>query len=143
MSCARPQRDENGMVTVWVLGLLVIILPLVGIAIDCWRVIAADSALSSAVDAAAVAGANGVDEAAYRDRGVDVLDPARAEAIAHDVFAAQPEAVQVWDLSITADPGQITVSARLDVSFSIARMFHPNPVPVTASATATPPRRAL
>ena len=63
----RPRsRASTGMITLWVLGLAVAVLFLGGIGLDFWRAIAVRREVSVMADAAATAGANGLDESALR-----------------------------------------------------------------------------
>ncbi len=63
------RRDEAGFtMVIWTMGLAVVLFAVIYLVTDAWRLIAADRALSAAVDAAAAAGANGIDEDAYPSR---------------------------------------------------------------------------
>ncbi len=73
----RRQRDERGTVTLWVLGLCICVLFLAGLSLDLWRAVAVRRELSAMADAAATAGANGLDEPALR-AGTLRLDPTRS-----------------------------------------------------------------
>jgi len=74
------RRDDRGFITLWVLGLTVAVLFLGGLGVDLWRAIAVRREVSAMADAAATAGANGLDESALRGGRLEV-DPARARRL--------------------------------------------------------------
>ena len=137
-------RRDDGFVTVWVLGLCVMVLFMGGVAVDLWRAVATLRDVSSAVDAAAVAGASYLDEPAYRHSGgADIrLDPAAAHAGAAEVLSAQPDAERLVDVDIGSDPTRVVVRAGKEVDLTLLRifLFGEGPVVVHASATADPRR---
>ena len=63
------ESRRAGTVTLWVLGLCVVVLFLGGLGLDLWRGIATRRELSAMADAVATAAANGVDEQALRADG--------------------------------------------------------------------------
>jgi Flp pilus assembly protein TadG len=130
-------RDEQGFVTVWVLGLTIMMLALAGATIDFWRAVAVQRSVSSAVDSAAVAGASGIDQAAYRSSGGTVvqLDPDLARTLAEQSLSAQPEAASLVDVTIDATPARITVSAGREVGFTLVRVLRPGEGPAVLHAT--------
>lgn len=75
-------RGERGSVTIWGIGLIGVLFGFAGLAVDTWRVFAERQALAGLADSAAIAGANGIDQAAFRSDGVVVLDPTEAAALA-------------------------------------------------------------
>ena len=89
MTRRASRRDERGTVTVWAVGMVVLTMILGGIAIDLWTGFAARRELAAAVDQAAQAGANGLDEAVFRSSGVRQLDPDRARNLATESLAGQ------------------------------------------------------
>lgn len=83
------RNDQRGTLTLWILGLSMLIMMMGGISLDLWRAFTARRAMASLADAAAVAGASGINEDEFRaGRGVK-LDPARVEELARDNIAAQ------------------------------------------------------
>ena len=54
------------MITLWILGLTISVMFLGGLGLDLWRAIAVRREVSVMADAAATAGANGLDESALR-----------------------------------------------------------------------------
>jgi len=115
-------RDEHGMITLWVLGLCVAVLFLGGIGLDFWRAIAVRREISVMADAAATAGANGLDEPALRG-GALVLDDARVRQLAAAELAQYPESRKLRDEQLVIVNGQVVVTLREDVHFSLLGIF--------------------
>ncbi|HMC08096.1 MAG TPA: pilus assembly protein TadG-related protein, partial [Actinomycetota bacterium] len=78
----RRPRPDGGFLTIWMLGLCLLLLVLGGVSLDLWRAFSQRQALAGLADAAALAGASGIDRAAAR-RGVIRLDPAEATSLAN------------------------------------------------------------
>jgi Flp pilus assembly protein TadG len=101
--------DERGSFTIWALGLCVTLLFLGGIAIDAWRMFGARRELTNATEAAARAGATGIDEDRLRDEGVLTLDRSRVDSLARESLASPsntarldgPPVVQVENFTVT------------------------------------------
>ena len=53
----RDDNDEHGMITLWILGLVLVLFAVGGISLDLWRVFGDRRELVSMADAAAAAGA--------------------------------------------------------------------------------------
>ena len=88
----RPlRRDQHGMITLWILGLTVSVMFLGGIGVDLWRAIAVRREVSVMADAAASAGANGLDESALRGDALE-LDERRVRQLVADQLAEYPSA---------------------------------------------------
>jgi Flp pilus assembly protein TadG len=111
---------QRGTITIWVLGLCVALLFLGGLGADFWHAIAVRRQLSATADAAATAGANGLDEQQLR-AGKIQIDPARARALADEVIAqeAPPDA----SASIEIDANQVTVTMSARVNFTLLGIF--------------------
>ncbi|MDQ6724978.1 MAG: pilus assembly protein TadG-related protein [Actinomycetota bacterium] len=131
--------SEAGFVTVWVLGLTIMMLAIAGVTIDFWRAVATQRSVSSVVDSAAIAGSSGIDEAAFRASGGKVvqLDPARARALAQHSLASQPEAARLVDTAIDVTPARITVTAGRQLEFTLVRVLQPGEAPAVLHATST------
>jgi hypothetical protein len=135
-------RDERGTVTLWVLGLCVIVLFLGGIAIDLWRGIATRRELSAMADAVATAAANGIDERALRDGGTLRLDPGRARDIADETLARDDRSLRVRAVAFEIAGDEVVVTLEDEVPFSLLGIFvHGEPFTVRATATAAPETR--
>lgn len=125
------------------LGLCAALLFVGGLALDLWRAFSERRALAGVVDAAAVAGANGIDEDLWRRSQEARLDPARATALARANLAAQTDTRSLVDAAVSATPAEVTVSAVGTVEFTLLRVFMDDePFTVTVSATADPRRSA-
>lgn len=93
------------MVVLWLLGVAAMFLMLGGLSVDLWQVFSSRRAIVGAADAAAYAGASGIDVAAYRADGSVVLVPAVAEALAVDVLTRQE------DVGMLTGPPAVAVEA--------------------------------
>lgn len=137
----RGARDEAGAVVLWLLGLCVVLLFIGGLSLDLWRAFGERRALAGAVDAAAVAGASGIDADVLRATGQVVLDPPAAEGLAAANLAAQTELGAVTGVEITATPTVITVTATGAVDLTLTRvLLDPAPLTLRVTATAGPHR---
>jgi Flp pilus assembly protein TadG len=112
--------NQRGTVTIWVLGLCVALLFLGGLGADFWHAIAVRRQLSAAADAAATAGANGLDEQQLRAGRIQ-LDPERARALADDVVAQ--EAPRDTSTEVDVAGNQVTVALRARVNFTLLGIF--------------------
>ena len=119
----RPHaRGEHGMITLWVLGLSVAVLFLGGIGLDFWRAIAVRRQVSVMADAAATAGANGLDEAVLRGGGLQ-LDDARVRELVASELAEYPEARKLRVTNVTVIGQRVVVALSEDVHFSLLGIF--------------------
>jgi Flp pilus assembly protein TadG len=135
---ARTRRDERGTVTLWVLGLCVALLFLGGLGVDLWRAIAVRREVSAMADAAATAGANGLNESALRG-GRLVLDDARVRRLVAAELQEYPAAARLDGAAVTTSDVRVTVVLRERVDFSLLGIFMPGDrFVVQASATAEP-----
>jgi hypothetical protein len=138
---ARPARSESGSVTLWMLGLCVMVLFVGGLSLDLWRGFAERRALAAMADAAAVAGAGAVDEVALRTSGIVRLNPDRAAVLARRSLAGQPGAAAIQGASVRAGPRLVAVDVFGVVEFTLLRVLLPDdPFTVSVSARATPVR---
>jgi Flp pilus assembly protein TadG len=132
-------RDEQGSVTIWVIGLCVILLFLGGVSLDLWRAMAERRALVSMADAAATAGASGVDAEAWRGGEGLRLDPEEATALATAILRSQPgiETVTVEEMVIVDDGVSMRVVLSRHVPFTLLRVISPGASGVTVRGAAT------
>jgi Flp pilus assembly protein TadG len=131
-------RQERGSITIWVLGLVLLVMALGGLSIDLWRGVVARKAVAAVADAAAVAGASGIDELAWR-AGDLALDPTRARALAERVILVEPDAADLrWRVEVT--PATVTVTVEREVDLTLLRIMDPSgdPLVVRVSASARP-----
>lgn len=130
-------KREQGSVTLWMLGLVMLVFGVGAISIDLWNVFAQRRALVAVADAAAVAGASGVDEPYFRETGLVVLNPDRAYARAMQSLQDAPDAagIEVTDISIVGD--EVRVALRSEADLTLLGLLAPNEsVVVTGHATA-------
>ena len=135
---------ERGSVTLFVLGLCVLVLFVGGLALDLWRAFSERLALASAADAAAVAGAGALDAEHFRRTGETRLDPALAERRALDAIASQADRRSLTGAVADASAEEMTVTATGRVEFTLLRIFlaGENLFTVTVSSTADARRGA-
>lgn len=133
-------RSERGSVTLWMLGLSLLLLLFGGLALDFWRGLALQRELSAVADSAAVAAASGIDEVFYRDTGVVELDPVRARILAVTSVEFQDASVLGVDVTVSPDRRQVTVVVVGEVELGLLGVFidDSEPLTVRASATARP-----
>lgn len=136
------EARERGSVTLWVLYWSLSVLFISGFGLDLWRGVATRRALQEQAEAAAAAGANGVDTDAFRTTGDVVIDPTLADALARQTLAAQGEAVLVDTVVISVDAAtqEVTVELTGEIDFTLIKVFLSGeaPLQVGASASAAP-----
>ena len=138
----RPQTDrERGTITLWALGLCLMVFLLGGISLDLWRAFSERRGLASIADAAAVAGASAIDEGVYRASNVVRLDPGLAQQRARASLDGQLDRRSFRDAQVSADLGHVTVVVRGVVDFSLLDLVTPGgtfDIEVRASAVPQP-----
>ncbi|MDW3212641.1 MAG: pilus assembly protein TadG-related protein [Ilumatobacteraceae bacterium] len=117
----RATLDE-GSVTVWTLGVVLIVMFVGAISFDLWSGFATRREYSGAADQAAQAGANALDESLFRSTGQRKLDPARAEQLAADNLAAQG-LEQITGVAIDATTDEVVVELTTEVDVGLLRIF--------------------
>jgi uncharacterized membrane protein len=122
-------------VTIWVLGLAMLLLLFGGLALDYWRALALQRELASVADSAAVAAASGIDEETYRLGGEVVLEPGRARSLANAAVAWQK--IDVLAINVVVNPGSVSVTLTAEVELGLLGVFVGQDAPVTVRATAT------
>lgn len=138
--CARGSAwVERGTVTLWLLGLALMLLPLGGLGVDLGRSFSSRRALSSAADAAALAGAGALDAGVYRASGVVALDPVEAEQRARRSIANQLDRDDVRRIAVRADATSVAVEVEGVVDLTLLRLVRgARPFTVRVSSTARP-----
>ena len=137
--CCDSSR-ERGTITLWLLGLCVMLFALGGISVDLWRSFSTRRALASGADAAALAGASAIDEDRYRGSGVIALVPAIAERRARTSLARQLDQSALRAAEVHATDGMVTVVVRGQVGFSLLGLFSHGDFEVEVVATSIPRR---
>ncbi len=118
------RTNQQGSVTLLGLGFLLTLLFVGGMSIDLWRAFSERRALAELADAAAAAGANGLDIAAYRSTGVVHLDPDLAARLAWDNVAAQTDRRSLTDQPvIRVNATEIVVEVRGEVPLTVLALF--------------------
>ena len=133
---------ERGTVTLWILGLCLMVFALGGISVDLWRGFSARRALASSADAAALAGASAIDEDSYRETGILVLVPEIAEARARGSLRRQLDTAAMRGVEVRSSRESVTVTVRGEVRFTLLRLLGGDAFDVRVDATATPRRSA-
>ena len=116
-------------------------LTLGGLSLDLWRLVGERRELATMADAAAVAAANGVDVATFRESGLVQLDPPLVIELAEASLASQPTGFDVdlepdW-LIIEADGLSVVVTLRREVDLTLLRIAGGTSVGIGASGRAT------
>lgn len=131
-------EPDRGSVTIWVLGLSVLILLFGGLALDYWRALALQRELVAVADSAAVAAASGLDEETYRTTGELVLDPTRARELADAAVGWQGVEVVASEVQVAPESVTVTLTAAVDLGLLGVFVDESAPLTVRASATAVP-----
>lgn len=131
-------RDDRGSVTLWILGLILPTLLLGGLALDLWRGFSERRALAGTADAAAVAGANGIDTDHFYATDEVRLDPDLAEQLALENLAQQfdTRALDSWEVEATTE--SVTVRVSGTIGLTLLKMFYEDSWDIEADATARP-----
>lgn len=134
--------SQAGSVTIWGIGLTLVIGAFAGLVIDTWRVFAERQDLAGMADAAAIAGATAVDLDHLNLTGEVVLDAGLAEQRALEYLERQNGWGDDIDHAVAGVPGGagITVVLERDVGFTLLGPLIPGerPLHVTVTAFASP-----
>lgn len=134
--------SQRGSVTIWGLGLTIVLAAFAGLVIDTWRVFAERQDLSGMADSAAIAAATAVNIPYLNETGEVVLDGDLAEDRAFEYLLNQDG----WSDEISAqaipssDGASITVILEKDVDFTLLGPFLPGeePLHITVTSLASP-----
>jgi len=132
-------RDsDRGSVTIWMLGLSILLLVFGGLALDYWRALALQRELAAVADSAAIAAASGIDEEVYRATGEVVLEEIRARGLAES--AVEWQGVELLDLAVDVESTSVSVTLTGEVELGLLGVFidQSEPMTVRGSATAVP-----
>lgn len=124
----------------WLLGIALTVLLLGGLSVDLWQVLSQRRALVALADAAATAGASGLDEAAFRRDGSVLLNPDLAEQLARRSGAGQHDAAALTAVEVDATPTHIRVVAHGEARLGLLRLLAPgvDSLALRTEAVATP-----
>lgn len=131
-------KSDRGSVTLWVLGLSILLLVFGGLALDYWRALALQRELASVADSAAVAAASGIDEEVYRTSGDVVLDERRSRQLAS--AAVDWQGIDIVGSQVVVSVASVTVTLTAEVQLGLLGVLvdQDDPLTVRASATAFP-----
>lgn len=135
---------EQGTIVLWLLGLCVVLLFMGGLSLDLWRVLSERRALAGIADAASIAGATGVDEAAFRSTGDVLLDVGLSEQRAADSIDGQTDIGRLTGAAVSATPDAITVVVTGSVELTLMKILLPpetGGIDLQVQAVASPRRR--
>lgn len=132
--------EERGSVTIWMLGLSLVLLAFGGLVLDFWRGLALQRELAAVADSAAIAAASGIDEELYRYSGELALEPHRARALGYASIDFQT--VELSDASVVVDSSgtlvTVNVGSTLELGLLSLLVDDDEPIVVRAEASASP-----
>lgn len=131
--------NERGSITLWMVGLVMVVFAVGGIALDLWRGLSAHRFVASTVDAAAVAAGSAIDESRWRLDGSLALDPVRVQESVAVAVGAQTSGLAL-DYSVVTSPdgSEATIEAGTIVNLTLLAVLVDGDLEVSARATAEP-----
>ena len=142
MTQRRPDmgaRRESGTITLWMLGLCLMLFLLGGISLDLWRAFSERRTLAASADAAAVAGASALGGAEYRNSGAVRLVPVDAQRRARASLADQLDRRAMREARVEATEDAVMITVGGSVDFSLLQIASPgDEFAITVHATARP-----
>jgi hypothetical protein len=134
---------ERGAVTLWGIGIVLVLFGVAGLALDTWRVFAERQALAGLADSASIAAATAIDVDLFRATGVVALDQDQALHRALAYVAAQAPDLDDDIVPVVTFPGNgVEVSLERDVELTIVGVFlDDDAVHMSVAAYATPGER--
>lgn len=132
------RSSDEGSVTIWVLGLSILLLVFGGLALDYWRALALQRELASVADSAAIAAASGIDEETYRATGDLVLEPDRARRLVDAAVSWQGTEVVSTDVVVDSDSVSVTLTGVVELGLLGVFVDQDEPLTVRGAATAVP-----
>lgn len=131
-------KSERGSMTLWAMGLSLLLFAVGFLALDLWSGFFARQEAASIADSASIAGATGLDEAAWRT-GLLALDPDLAEGRALASALSHPSWNDSMAVSVVASAEGITVSVSRSIPFRFISGLVPDRVAnITVSGFAEP-----
>lgn len=138
----RRVRGDRGFLTIWMIGLCILLLALGGVSVDLWHAFSQRQQLVGMADAAAVAGASGIDTSQYNKTGKVVLDQDTATALVDQSLASQRDVgsfVGLQSVSLSDGDSEITVTLDGRCSlFLLGFLTGRHDLTFQASSSATP-----
>ena len=123
--------------TVWVLGLSILLLFLGGFSVDLWRAFTERRVVAGMADGAVVVGATAIDVDAWRDAGVVELDPGEAQARMSGYLTSHPEWDPAMDVTISPSVDGVVVRIEQEVDFTLLRILLPGEAPFRVGVTSS------
>lgn len=142
-SCdSRRLARQAGSVTIWGIGLTLVISAFAGVVIDTWRVFAERQDLAGMADSAAIAGATAIDIPYLNETGEVILALDEAELRALDYLEHQDGWSNeiIYTIVTSPDGATITVVLERDVDFTLLGPLLPGeePLHITVTSLASP-----
>ncbi len=134
---------ERGAVTIWGIGLILVLFGVAGLAVDTWRVFAERQALAGLADSASIAGATAVDVVEFRNSGTVQLDHDMAAARAVDYLNAHASDLDddiAASITFPADGIEVTLTREVELTI-IGAFLDEGVVGMKVSAYSTPGER--
>lgn len=131
---------DRGSVTLWLLGLCVIVLFVGGLSFELWHAFSQRRALAGIADSAAAAAATAIDEHTFRHHGHTRLEPQEAAHRAAVTVAAHSDqaAVTAYELiGFNAELTTVTVAVEGEVALTLTRLLAPGAPPLALRVEAT------
>lgn len=128
-------RRDGGSMSVFVIGLAVVLFGVAGLAIDGGRVINAKDRAFDVAEQSARAGANQINVDVLRSTGQVVLSPDAAQAAARDYVAQNSGYTVDGPIGVTATT--VTVSLRATIPTTLLSLVHIDTIDIAGSATAS------
>ena len=116
-------RGDAGMITLWVLGMTLIVMFIGWFSVTLWTGADQRRQLAAAADQAAQAGATALDISTFRSSGVRQLDPAIARDRALASLAEQDIGELLTDYRVDASSSQVVVVLDGEVDVGLLRIF--------------------
>ena len=129
---------DRGSVTIWILGLCLLVLTLGGLSIDLWRGISERRALYHMASAGSLAGSSAIDTETWRESGVLRLDAETAEEVATAAVFSQPGSEELNELWVRVGETSIEVEVARPLEFTLLRLVGLDQIVVRAWAQAEP-----
>jgi hypothetical protein len=128
--------SDHGSITLWTLGLAVMVLFLGGISLDLWRAFEVRQDLAAMADSAANAGASRIDGEVYRDTGVLLIDEDAAREAVNANLDSQQDRDRIIRLEGPEIEGAVVrVTLHGEVEFTLLSVFLSGAGPVDVRAT--------
>lgn len=130
--------NERGSITVWGLGLSLMLFSVGFLSLDLWSVFSARSQAAAIADTAAIAGATALDEQAWRAGRLE-LESSQAHDRAIATATAHPSWTDDMSVSVDAAPTGVTVNVTRNIPFRFVAALVPDQnATVTVTGYATP-----